>query len=78
MGRCGTAEEIPATIDFLPSEGAGYITGRNIRVDNGLMRGLWPHMPGQIGFGVSRIGASGRRVICGRIRGVAASDTRSR
>lgn len=40
MGRYGTAEEIGATIAFLVSEGAGYITGQNIRVDGGLMRGV--------------------------------------
>ncbi|MGO4336738.1 SDR family oxidoreductase [Labrys sp. KB_33_2] len=40
MGRYGTSEEIAATIAFLASEGAGYITGQNIRVDGGLMRSL--------------------------------------
>jgi NAD(P)-dependent dehydrogenase (short-subunit alcohol dehydrogenase family) len=40
MGRYGTSEEIAATVAFLASEGAGYITGQNLRVDGGLMRGV--------------------------------------
>ena len=40
MGRYGRAQEIAATIAFLASEGAGYITGQNIRVDGGLMRSV--------------------------------------
>ena len=40
MGRYGTAEEIAATVAFLLSEGAGYITGQNLRVDGGLMRSV--------------------------------------
>lgn len=40
MGRYGRSEEIAATISFLVSEGAGYITGQNIRVDGGLMRAV--------------------------------------
>ena len=40
MQRYGTSEEIAATIAFLASEGAGYITGQNLRVDGGLMRSL--------------------------------------
>ncbi|RUM02762.1 SDR family oxidoreductase [Rhizobium chutanense] len=40
MGRYGTAEEIAATIAFLLSEGAGYITGQNIRVDGGITRSV--------------------------------------
>jgi NAD(P)-dependent dehydrogenase (short-subunit alcohol dehydrogenase family) len=40
MGRYGSAEEIAATVAFLVSEGAGYITGQNLRVDGGLMRGV--------------------------------------
>ncbi|WP_029003467.1 SDR family oxidoreductase [Azorhizobium doebereinerae] len=40
LGRYGTSEEIAATIAFLASEGAGYITGQNIKVDGGLMRGI--------------------------------------
>ena len=40
MKRYGRAEEIAATVSFLVSEGAGYITGQNIRVDGGLMRSV--------------------------------------
>ncbi|UPG73616.1 SDR family oxidoreductase [Roseomonas gilardii subsp. gilardii] len=40
MGRYGKAEEIAATVAFLASEGAGYITGQNLRVDGGLMRAV--------------------------------------
>jgi len=40
MGRYGTAEEIAATVAFLVSDGAGYITGQNLKVDGGLMRGI--------------------------------------
>jgi NAD(P)-dependent dehydrogenase (short-subunit alcohol dehydrogenase family) len=40
MGRYGTAAEIAATIAFLLSDGAGYITGQNIRVDGGLIRSV--------------------------------------
>ncbi|KQS75669.1 3-oxoacyl-ACP reductase [Rhizobium sp. Leaf384] len=40
MGRYGRSEEIAATISFLASEGAGYITGQSIRVDGGITRSL--------------------------------------
>ncbi|MCB1469342.1 MAG: SDR family oxidoreductase [Rhizobiaceae bacterium] len=40
MQRYGTAEEIAATVSFLISEGAGYITGQSLRVDGGLMRSV--------------------------------------
>ncbi|MCO5071524.1 MAG: SDR family oxidoreductase [Rhizobiaceae bacterium] len=40
MQRYGTAEEIAATVSFLVSEGAGYITGQSLRVDGGLMRSV--------------------------------------
>ncbi|WP_298965936.1 SDR family oxidoreductase [uncultured Methylobacterium sp.] len=40
MRRYGRAEEVAATIAFLASEGAGYITGQNIRVDGGLTRSV--------------------------------------
>ena len=36
MGRYGSADEVAATIAFLLSEGAGYITGQNIRIDGGI------------------------------------------
>ncbi|CAM5452393.1 SDR family oxidoreductase [Alcaligenes faecalis] len=40
MGRYGKAEEIAATIAFLLSDGAGYITGQNIKVDGGMTRSV--------------------------------------
>lgn len=40
MKRYGRSEEIAATVAFLASEEAGYITGQNIRVDGGLMRAV--------------------------------------
>lgn len=40
MGRYGRNEEIAATIAFLASPGAGYITGQNIRVDGGITRSV--------------------------------------
>ena len=40
MGRYGRSEEIAATVAFLASEGAGYITGQNIRVDGGVTRSV--------------------------------------
>lgn len=40
LKRYGTSEEIAATIAFLASEGASYITGQNIRVDGGVTRSV--------------------------------------
>jgi NAD(P)-dependent dehydrogenase (short-subunit alcohol dehydrogenase family) len=40
MQRYGHVDEIAATIAFLASDGAGYITGQNIRVDGGITRGF--------------------------------------
>jgi NAD(P)-dependent dehydrogenase (short-subunit alcohol dehydrogenase family) len=40
MQRYGSSDEIAATIAFLASEDAAYITGQSIRVDGGLMRSL--------------------------------------
>ena len=40
MERYGSTQEIAATIRFLASDGAGYITGQNIRVDGGITRSV--------------------------------------
>ena len=40
MGRYGRTGEIAATVVFLASDGAGYITGQNIRVDGGITRAV--------------------------------------
>ena len=40
MKRYGTSEEIAATISFLASKGAAYITGQSLRVDGGLTRSI--------------------------------------
>lgn len=40
MERYGKTEEIAATVAFLASEGAGYITGQNLRVDGGITRSV--------------------------------------
>ncbi|WP_113265910.1 SDR family oxidoreductase [Agrobacterium cavarae] len=40
MQRYGTSEEIAATVAFLASAGAGYITGQNLKVDGGLTRSV--------------------------------------
>ncbi|RCW27354.1 NAD(P)-dependent dehydrogenase (short-subunit alcohol dehydrogenase family) [Ciceribacter lividus] len=40
MKRYGTSAEIAATVAFLASDGAAYITGQNIRVDGGLTRSV--------------------------------------
>ena len=46
MGRYGCVEEIAATIAFLASEGAGYITGQNNS------RRRWPDARGMTGMTV--------------------------
>jgi NAD(P)-dependent dehydrogenase (short-subunit alcohol dehydrogenase family) len=40
MQRYGKSDEIAATVAFLASDGAGYITGQNIRVDGGMTRSV--------------------------------------
>ncbi len=40
MQRYGKTEEIADVIAFLASDGAGYITGQNIRVDGGITRSV--------------------------------------
>lgn len=40
MQRYGKTDEISATVAFLASESAAYITGQNIRVDGGLTRSV--------------------------------------
>ncbi|MBL4645634.1 MAG: SDR family oxidoreductase, partial [Rhizobiales bacterium] len=40
MGRYGKTSEIAKTIAFLASEGGGYITGQNLRVDGGITRSV--------------------------------------
>lgn len=40
LKRYGTSEEVAATIAFLASDGAAYITGQNLKVDGGVTHGL--------------------------------------
>src|SRR5262245_42169939 len=40
LQRYGTSEEVAATVAFLASDGAAYITAQNIRVDGGITRSV--------------------------------------
>ena len=40
MGRYGKAGEVSSLISWLASEGGGYMTGQNLRVDGGLTRAV--------------------------------------
>ncbi|MBV8652632.1 MAG: SDR family oxidoreductase, partial [Alphaproteobacteria bacterium] len=40
MKRYGKVAEIAKTVAFLMSEGGGYITGQNLRVDGGVTRSI--------------------------------------
>ncbi len=40
MGRYGRADEVSSLISLLASEGGGYMTGQNLRVDGGLTRAV--------------------------------------
>ncbi|MDU9003486.1 SDR family oxidoreductase [Sedimentitalea todarodis] len=40
MGRYGRADEVSSMISLLASDGGGYITGQNLRIDGGLTRSV--------------------------------------
>jgi len=40
MGRYGRADEVSSLVSWLASEGGGYMTGQNLRLDGGLTRAV--------------------------------------
>ena len=40
MGRYGKEDEVSSLIGWLASDGGGYVTGQNWRIDGGLTRGV--------------------------------------
>lgn len=40
MGRYGRADEVSSVISLLASDGGGYMTGQNLRIDGGLTRAV--------------------------------------
>jgi NAD(P)-dependent dehydrogenase (short-subunit alcohol dehydrogenase family) len=40
LGRYGSLDELAKTVAFLVSDGGGYVTGQNIRIDGGLTRSV--------------------------------------
>lgn len=40
MGRYGSAAEVSSLSSWLASEGGGYMTGQNLRIDGGLTRAV--------------------------------------
>lgn len=45
LGRLGTAEDVAATVLFLGSDKAAYVTGQTLAVDGGITRGALDRMP---------------------------------
>jgi len=50
LGRLGTAEDVAATVLFLGSDKAGYVTGQTVAVDGGITRGALDRMPRPAGL----------------------------
>lgn len=49
LSRLGAPEDIAATVSFLASEGAGFVTGASIPVDGGLTLGWFRRKPAHAG-----------------------------